>query len=243
MVKILLCRVCGIVKAVDAYKLYGIHLPSWNYFVSAMSFFSIRLAQCRKRSGLSCDESGQKIGITAIYVGMIALDEEEIDNDSTISNPLYSLDFEADLTPLSQVARPETTPIDTMRVARIRVISWTHASNATSHEELPSHWPEQIPVTYMDAHAFGLFVEGDSMEPRCMAGDIVVLALDEELRNGCLVVAKLGEDGVVLRRFTKLADGNIRLIPSNTLYPAIDYTARDFRWFYPIYSSVRRGLH
>ncbi len=243
MVEILLCRVCGMVKSVDAYKLYGIHLPSGNYFVSFMSIFSIRLAQYRKRSGLSCDDIGQKIGITGIYVGMIALDEKEIENDFTISNPLYSLDFEADLTPLSQVARPETTPIDTVRVARIRVISWTHASNATSHEVLPSHWPEQIPVTYIDAHAFGLFVEGDRMEPRCMGGDVVVVAPDEELRNGCLVVAKLRDDSVILRRFTKLADGNIRLIPYNALYPAIDYTARDFHWIYPVHSTLRRELH
>lgn len=205
-----------------------------------MPTFSQRLANYRKRSGLSREEIGQKLGVTGKYVGMIERGEKEIDDDSTISKLLGLLDREPGSAPPSEGAIQTNTSTEAVPLAWVGVISWAHAGNATSYEELPSHWQDQIPVTYSGRRAFGLLVEGDSMEPRCMSGDVVVVTPDEELRNGCLVVAKLRNDGVVLRRFTKLNDEAIRLIPYNTIYPSVDYTPRDFHWIYPVHSTVRR---
>jgi SOS-response transcriptional repressor LexA len=120
------------------------------------------------------------------------------------------------------------------------VISWAHAGEATDFEELPSHMQERIPVTCRSPNAFALRIEGDSMEPRCVNGDLVVVMPGEEPRNGCLVVARLSNDGVVLRRFTKLPAGRVRLTAYNPVYPAIDYEADEFRWIYPVHSTIRR---
>jgi SOS-response transcriptional repressor LexA len=121
----------------------------------------------------------------------------------------------------------------------VPLLSWAHAGESTSYEELPKHWQEQISIPTKIEDGFALTIEGDSMEPRCMAGDIVIIMPREEPRNGCLVVAKLRDDGVVLRRYAA-AKGIIRLTPQNPIYPSADYTRSDFHWIYPVSSTMRK---
>lgn len=133
-------------------------------------------------------------------------------------------------------------PVDEIFAGTVPVVSWAHAGSATSYEELPAHWQERIPTLCRGKRAFGLIVEGDSMEPKCEPNDVVIVDPDEELRNGCLVVAKLKNDGVVLRRFTRLESERIKLIPYNQIYPSVEYSLKEFHWIYPVHSSFRREL-
>lgn len=123
----------------------------------------------------------------------------------------------------------------------VPVVSWAHAGEAASYEELPPHWrDDSAPTECRDPKAFALVVDGDSMEPRCLNGDIVVVMPSEEPRSGCLVVAKLRDDGVVLRRYSHLSGGRIRLTAYNSLYPATDHDRAEFHWIYPVESTVRK---
>lgn len=122
------------------------------------------------------------------------------------------------------------------------VISWAHAGDAASYEELPKHWQEYIPTTCQARDAFALVIEGDSMSPYCRDKDIAVVMPHEEPRNGCMVVAKLRNDGVVLRRYGR-KDDSIRLTPENRIYPTRDYKPHDFHWIYPVHSTIRREWH
>jgi len=85
-------------------------------------------------------------------------------------------------------------------------------------------------------------VEGDSMRPRCEPGDIVAVDPDQSPRNGCLVVAKLKNDGVVLRRFVPMEAERVKLIPYNELYPSVEYSLNEFHWIYPVLSTVRKEM-
>lgn len=124
----------------------------------------------------------------------------------------------------------------------VPVISWAHAGAAASYEELPPHWQDRIPTMCKSARAFGLIVEGDSMTPQCLPGDIVTVDPDIELRNGCLVVAKMKNDGVMLRRFTRIDSGRVKLIAYNTLYPSTEHELAEFHWIYRVHSTFRREL-
>ncbi|MFZ4764002.1 MAG: S24 family peptidase [Roseimicrobium sp.] len=73
----------------------------------------------------------------------------------------------------------------------------------------------------------------------CMPGDTVIVMPDEEPRSGCLVVAKLKDDGVILRSRARLHGGGIKLIAYNPLYPAEEYLDSDFHWIYPVHSTAR----
>jgi phage repressor protein C with HTH and peptisase S24 domain len=149
-------------------------------------------------------------------------------------------------TTISQLVGKSAPPksnvsIDSIPMRWVPVISWAHAGQAQAYEELPTQWQnESVPTTCRDEKAFGLIIEGDSMEPRCMPGDRVVIMPSEPPRNGCLVVAKLKNDGVLLRRFMRLPDGRIRLIAYNEIYPAMDYESSEFHWIYPVSETVRK---
>lgn len=131
-------------------------------------------------------------------------------------------------------------PQGALPVYWIPVISWAHAGEAATYEELPQHWQDRLPVATKTERGFGLVVEGDSMSPRCEPGDVVVIEPDKSYHNGCLVVAKIKNDGVVLRRFMRLPDGRIRLIPYNEMYPAMEYGPEAFHWIYLVVSNIRR---
>lgn len=129
--------------------------------------------------------------------------------------------------------------LSTMAPSWIPVISWAHAGNACSYEELPPHWQEYIPTICKSPDTFALSIEGDSMLPYCREGDVAVVMPHELPRNGCLVVAKLKNDGVVLRRFSQ-AKNTIRLTPNNPIYLPTEHNETDFHWIYPVHSTVRR---
>jgi phage repressor protein C with HTH and peptisase S24 domain len=125
-------------------------------------------------------------------------------------------------------------------VREVPVISWSHAGEAATYEEMPKHWQGRVATSSRDRKAFAVIVEGDCMEPKFLPGDRVVLEPHAELRNGKPVVAKLVDDAVQLRIYTKLPSGAIRLASLKPeIYPTIDYKLADFHWIYPVRELVR----
>lgn len=123
----------------------------------------------------------------------------------------------------------------------VGVVSWSHAGQAATYEELPKEWREKIATTSRDRRAFGVVVEGDCMEPKYLAGDILIVEPSHEPRNGKPVVAKLADDAVQVRIYTKLRDGSISLASMKPeIYPTEKYTAKDFHWIWPVHSMVRK---
>lgn len=152
--------------------------------------------------------------------------------------------FSSEPLPHDHVIREDPAPYSTppmMSVRAVPVLSWAHAGAAVAYEELPRTWQSQTWTTSRNMQAFALTVEGDSMMPHCLPGDLVVLSPGEEPRNGQLVVAKLRDDGIVLRRYTRLNASTIRLSAYNPVYPAVDYPASAFHWIYPVDSLNRRN--
>jgi SOS-response transcriptional repressor LexA len=144
--------------------------------------------------------------------------------------------------PQSSVKESPTPYNAGMQVMKsVPVISWAHAGASAAYEPLPLTWQPRIPATCPDPEAFGLTIEGDSMEPRFSAGDIVVVTPRQEPRNGDLVIAKLKDDGVVFKIYQFSAtQSRITLSSYNPAYPAQEYTPTDFHWIYPIHTLVRK---
>lgn len=122
----------------------------------------------------------------------------------------------------------------------VGVLSWSHAGQAASYEEIPKDWREKVATTSRDRRAFGVVVEGDCMEPKYLAGDILIVEPLHEPRNGKPVVAKLADDAVQVRIFTRMPGGKIRLASMRPeIYPTIEYTAADFHWIWPVHQMIR----
>jgi len=125
-------------------------------------------------------------------------------------------------------------------VREIPVIAWSHAGAAASYEEMPKHWHGFVATGSRDRRAFAVIVEGDCMEPKFLPGDRVVLEPHGDLRNGKPVVAKLVDDAVQLRIYTKMPSGAIRLASLRPeIYPTLEYSPTAFHWIYPIRELVR----
>lgn len=206
--------------------------------------FSQRVIKLRQKLGLSQDGLAKRLGVSRNYVSMVEggrLPSEALQKliltleDRELRTPGFTDDHVLREDPAPYGLPPSFT------VRAVPVLSWAHAGAAVAYEELPQTWQGQTWTTSRNTQSFALAVEGDSMMPHCLPGDLVVLSPGEEPRNGQLVVAKLKDDGIILRRYTRLNASTIRLTAYNPVYPAVDYPTSAFHWIYPVDSLNRRN--
>lgn len=106
----------------------------------------------------------------------------------------------------------------------IPVISWVSAGHFT---ECTDHWPVGISgeggpvfsIKKVGVNSFGLRIVGDSMEPRFMAGDVIIVDPGIQCDNNCPCVIKL--NGEVTFKMFYENDTEIKLSSLNEKYPVI----------------------
>jgi SOS-response transcriptional repressor LexA len=133
----------------------------------------------------------------------------------------------------------EESPIGRRLERMVPVIGWAHAGEAGSYEELPKSWQNRVPTDCGDPKAFGVSLEGDSMEPKFSDGDILIVQPTTEAHSGCFVVARFVDDSVIFRRLEMRRD-RIILVPLNPQYLASEHTADEFSWIYPVWARITK---
>lgn len=138
----------------------------------------------------------------------------------------------------------EPLPYRTRGIRRIPVISWAHAGDAASYEELPKHWQDYVASDVKDPQAFAAILEGDSMRATTPGlsfepGDLIITQPSEQAYSGCFVMAKFTNDGIIFRRFEAAGD-KIRLVPLNERYPVTLHERSEFHWMYPVSDRITR---
>jgi len=118
----------------------------------------------------------------------------------------------------------------------VPVLGMAHAGIAVDYEEVCRVSAEEVPTLCKDPQSFALDVEGDSMIPLVNHRDRVVVMPMTKAHNGCVVVARLKDEGVICRKIENIG-GRIRLVPSNPLYPHTEHEEEDFEWIYPVFGS------
>ncbi len=73
---------------------------------------------------------------------------------------------------------------------------------------------------------FGLRVKGDSMEPRMMEGDVVIVRKQDSAETGDTVVVLVNGDSATVKKIKYGPDG-ISLIPTNPVHDVQFYSAAD----------------
>ncbi|MBI5768744.1 MAG: hypothetical protein HZA93_13180 [Verrucomicrobia bacterium] len=137
--------------------------------------------------------------------------------------------------PISHVV-VETTP-----VRYVPLVSWAHAGAAVSYEEIPRDERERVATMCTDPRALAVTIEGESMLPDFKPGDRLIVAPSRDPRNGHPVVAKLSDDGIVVRLYHRLNARTVRLSSLRPeIYPSIDYAATDLQWCWPVEELNRK---
>jgi len=112
-------------------------------------------------------------------------------------------------------------------VARVPLLSWVAAGNwRESIENYPPEGAESWVETTkrVGQEAFALRVKGDSMEPTCPDGSIVIVDPEREAGNGSLVVVRLDEDAEATFKKLMIEGGRRYLAPLNPRYPVLEVT-------------------
>jgi repressor LexA len=202
-----------------------------------MDHFSDKLAALRKKMRFTQAEMAEKMGLSASYIHQLEVGKRSpSDSVITLVKILESqLEVGKSNSDQSLSNLPQKTPFN----RQIPVLGWAHAGRAESYDELPVDWQETVPTECRDAKAFAVRLEGDSMEPRFLEGDLLVLQPSEEVHSGCLAVLKLADDGIVFRRIDKRA-GMFILYPLNSKYETESISAEMIVWIYPVWGMWRQ---
>ncbi|MDL2224943.1 helix-turn-helix domain-containing protein [Eubacteriales bacterium OttesenSCG-928-M02] len=70
---------------------------------------------------------------------------------------------------------------------------------------------------------FGLQIQGDSMEPRIMDGDVVIVRQQPDVENGEIAVVLVNGEDATVKKIQKQQDG-IMLVSINPNYPPVFYS-------------------
>ena len=87
-------------------------------------------------------------------------------------------------------------------------------------------WEEVDTETAKQGEIFALQIKGNSMEPRIVDGDVVILHRQEDAESGDIVIATVNGDEATCKRLRKYKDG-IELIPNNPAYAPMFFTNQE----------------
>lgn len=88
------------------------------------------------------------------------------------------------------------------------------------YEEIDREWMRD------GSEFFGLQIKGDSMEPRIVDGDVVIVRRQTDCESGQIAIVLVDGEEATCKRVMKQA-GGILLQPLNPAYPPVFYTAED----------------
>lgn len=108
---------------------------------------------------------------------------------------------------------------------RINVLGRVPAGVPVEAVEDIIDWEELDPREYdTNKSYFGLLVTGESMSPKYLDGDIVIIEQTEDADSGKDVIAYVNGHDATLKRLVKYGNGNVDLKPLNPAYQTMTFT-------------------
>ena len=175
--------------------------------------FSERLKALRKDRGMTQKQMAEKLFVTQATVsawecGVAMPDGNKLQSLAQILNVTVSSLIGDDTKSIGV-----TIPV----LGRVQAgIPTSAISEILDHEEIPADMAAR-------GEYFGLLVRGDSMNPRILDGDVVIVRCQPDVENGDIAVVAVNGDSATVKKIRKSALG-MTLIPLNPAYDTIFYT-------------------
>lgn len=123
------------------------------------------------------------------------------------------------VSPSYLLGQEEARPVPPPKIHEVSVLGKVAAGVPISAQE------DIIGSIWTDKECFALKVKGDSMSPRIMDGDIVLVKKQESAEDGDLVIAEI--EGEATCKVLKRSHGSVMLVPFNAAFAPFVYTGRD----------------
>ena len=128
----------------------------------------------------------------------------------------YDVDMERDVSP----------HIPTEHGVKIPVLGHVAAGIPISAIEDILDWEEISQESANTGQYFGLQIKGDSMEPRILDGDVVIVRSQPTAETGDIVIAQVNGDEATCKKLLMQSDG-LSLLSFNTKYDPMVFTAAE----------------
>lgn len=120
----------------------------------------------------------------------------------------------------------EECPVSSREQPQIPVLGYVRAGLPLTAEEVVLGY-EDVSRDLADAgDHFALRVQGDSMEPFLLDGDVVIVRQQEDVDSGDTAVVLIGGEDATVKRLVKHENG-ISLVASNPKYAPLFFTAEE----------------
>lgn len=199
------------------------------------------LLKLRNSRGLTQKEVAETLGISRVNYTNIENGKRGLTMENAIKlAKLYGVSIDQLLNDANAVVNPPFTSVTIAHFhdpeEEIKMIYQRHVpvlQNATSCDEKEfvenrAGWAEVSEPMAQLGLIFGLIVNGDSMSPIFLNGDIAIVLKTEKIINNSCAVVRINGDPATIKK-VRVFENGLELIPINSNYGAKQYSNSDIR--------------
>lgn len=187
-----------------------------------------RIRELRLSKSLNQEQLAEKIGLTKQAISQYERGDRKPSIDAlqalcdffNVSSD-YLLGRES--VTLRFVGKHELEKLDAPSPTRIPVLGRVAAGIPIDAIEDILDWEEIPEDMAKTGEFFGLRIKGDSMQPRIVEGDVVIVRQQPDADSGDVVIVQVNGDQATCKRLAKYSSG-ISLISFNPAYEPMNYT-------------------
>ncbi len=178
--------------------------------------FSEQLKKLRNERGYTQEMLANAIGVAKSTISMYENNNREPDFET--------LEAIADVFNVNMsVLVDNSVPVSKGKGVKIPVLGYVRAGLPIDAVEEVLDYEEITPDMAAHGEHFGLTIKGDSMEPRMVDGDVVIVRKQETVENGDTAVVLVNGDEATVKKFYR-TDAGIKLVATNPKYDPLFYT-------------------
>ena len=181
-----------------------------------------KLKACRERASLTQQELADRLG----YKSKSAINKIELGVNDIAQKRIVSFAKALDTSLEYLLDIGQEQPSEKPESIRIPVLGRIAAGIPLEMIEDIVDWEEVDAETAKQGEIFALKIKGNSMEPRIVDGDVVILHKQDDAESGDIVIATVNGDEATCKRLRKYKDG-IELIPNNPAYAPMFFTNQE----------------